>query len=474
MSRMNKGLQVIKDIITKRNKILVQSNAKRKESSNIAHPSPSLSQSSSLKQSKSSSIELEFIEKSNDLIKEISNNIRSSVRLYTSQHQLNLIGISTSRSLLQSYNKDDDDTIQIYSNKSIESYSEALSKTCKEDNINYTLWRIAGGYNKIQQIDNLIRRANSLDDVDGIILYYPLLSNKPQVLGWENRKGIVGEERYDVDQYGNRKWTIENEEMNVQNGLEDLLERNRRKIPGFSYKTRDDFYRSLISYQRDVEGLCPTYHSRSIFRNAKVYVDKDHLCGTEQQQNGIIFPCTALAVVKILEKIVPAFNSQKQPGKRFENIVVTIINRSEILGRPLASMLANDGAIVYSIDKDSILLYSYRKMRRIQQHDIGSMLAGSTSTIDRGRSGQVESCVKKSNVIVTGVPSTLFKLPTSWIQPGSQVINVASEPNIDVEELSRVPEVSYIPQIGKVTVALLEHNLVKLHERHHKKCVTTV
>jgi hypothetical protein len=37
-----------------------------------------------------------------------------------------------------------------------------------------------------------------------------------------------------------------------------------------------------------------------------------------------------------------------------EGKIVTVINRSEIVGRPLAAMLANDGAEVYSVDINSI------------------------------------------------------------------------------------------------------------------------
>jgi methylenetetrahydrofolate dehydrogenase (NAD+) len=112
-------------------------------------------------------------------------------------------------------------------------------------------------------------------------------------------------------------------------------------------------------------------------------------------------------------------------------------------------MLANDGATVYSIDKDSILLYSHKKMRR------------TNNSID------IKSCIKRANVVVTAVPSSTFKVPTAWIQPDTTVINVASEPNIDEEELSNVPGVIYVPQIGKVTVALLEYNLMLLHKRYH-------
>lgn len=36
---------------------------------------------------------------------------------------------------------------------------------------------------------------------------------------------------------------------------------------------------------------------------------------------------------------------------------MTIINRSEVVGRPLAALLANDGATVYSVDIHDILLF---------------------------------------------------------------------------------------------------------------------
>ena len=60
---------------------------------------------------------------------------------------------------------------------------------------------------------------------------------------------------------------------------------------------------------------------------------------------------------------------------------MTIINRSEIVGRPLAAMLANDGAEVYSIDIDSIYLFSGGRLHKCE---------GETP----------ESCVRKVNYCV--------------------------------------------------------------------------
>eukprot|EP00553_Chaetoceros_curvisetus_P001513 CAMPEP_0204628910 /NCGR_PEP_ID=MMETSP0717-20131115/16845_1 /ASSEMBLY_ACC=CAM_ASM_000666 /TAXON_ID=230516 /ORGANISM="Chaetoceros curvisetus" /LENGTH=58 /DNA_ID=CAMNT_0051645673 /DNA_START=346 /DNA_END=522 /DNA_ORIENTATION=- len=53
------------------------------------------------------------------------------------------------------------------------------------------------------------------------------------------------------------------------------------------------------------------------------------------------------------------------------------------------------------------------------------------------------------------------------LQENATVINVATEPNVDEDELRECNNVTYIPQIGKVTVALLESNLVELHRHFH-------
>ena len=55
----------------------------------------------------------------------------------------------------------------------------------------------------------------------------------------------------------------------------------------------------------------------------------------------------------------------KPIGRRMEGKVVTVINRSEIVGRPLAAMLSNDGATVYSVDINSI--YRFEPGGRLQK-----------------------------------------------------------------------------------------------------------
>lgn len=73
----------------------------------------------------------------------------------------------------------------------------------------------------------------------------------------------------------------------------------------------------------------------------------------------------------------------------------------------------------------------------------------------------------QSNIVVTGVPTKSYRLPTEWIQPNTTVVNVASFRNVDEESLLKIEGVTYIPMVGKVTVAMLERNLLRLFYNFH-------
>mmetsp|Transcript_49761 Transcript_49761/g.92087 ORF Transcript_49761/g.92087 Transcript_49761/m.92087 type:complete len:189 (-) Transcript_49761:201-767(-) len=132
-----------------------------------------------------------------------------------------------------------------------------------------------------------------------------------------------------------------------------------------------------------------------------------------------------------------------------EGQTVTVINRSEIVGRPLAAMLANDGADVYSVDIESIYLFRGGRLYKCSDDET------------------VESCVRKSSVVITGVPTKSYRLPTEWVREGTTVVNVASFKNVDEALLLKIPGVTYVPMVGKVTVAMLERNLMRLFENFH-------
>lgn len=44
---------------------------------------------------------------------------------------------------------------------------------------------------------------------------------------------------------------------------------------------------------------------------------------------------------------------------------------------------------------------------------------------------------------------------------------MASFKNVDEESLLKIPGVVYVPLVGKVTVAMLERNLMRLYEQFH-------
>lgn len=47
------------------------------------------------------------------------------------------------------------------------------------------------------------------------------------------------------------------------------------------------------------------------------------------------------------------------------------------------------------------------------------------------------------------------------------MVNVASFKNVDENEILQIPGVTYIPMVGKVTVAMLERNLMRLFYNFH-------
>lgn len=211
------------------------------------------------------------------------------------------------------------------------------------------------------------------------------------------------------------------------------------QVESFSGASQDDYLRDSISHTKDVEGLCHSYRT-NLYRNVRYL---DYPTNTKK----CLLPCTALSVVKILESL--CYDTSLPAGRKMSGKTVTIINRSEIVGRPLAAMLANDGAEVYSIDINSIYLFRDGRLHT----------CNSDTT--------VEECVKRSQVVITGVPTEKYKLPTQWIQEGTVIVNVSSFKNVNVDDILQIPNVRYVHQVGKVTVAMLERNLMRLFENFH-------
>jgi len=238
-------------------------------------------------------------------------------------------------------------------------------------------------------IESYIKWANHSPDIDGIIIYYP----------------IFGE---------------------LQHSDGGLM---------------DDYLKDLINHKKDVEGLSH-YYRFNLYHDIKsnVYYTPLHN----------IAPCTALAIIKCLEYL-GQYNNVHLPHNKLANKIVTVINRSNIVGKPISILLSNDGADVYSVDKNSIFL-----MRR---EAIGKIY-------DTEKTAE-EAC-SVSDIIILGVPDANYKLDTRYIKENTIVINVSSYKNINETELMKINGIKYISSIGKITIAMLQYNLLSLCDSFRK------
>lgn len=162
-----------------------------------------------------------------------------------------------------------------------------------------------------------------------------------------------------------------------------------------------------MSPRKDVEGLSPLLIN-NMYQNIRFL---DPPLNTQKS----ILPCTPLAMIKILEHL-QIYNTFLDYGKRLYGRRITVINRSEVVGRPLAALLANDGAEVYSADVTGVQQFSRGKGLRRQQHEV---------TEKEGWT--LKDCLPLSEVVISGVPGDNFKVPTHLVRDGAVCINFSSE-----------------------------------------------
>ncbi|WVN91105.1 uncharacterized protein L203_106354 [Cryptococcus depauperatus CBS 7841] len=300
-------------------------------------------------------------------------------------------------------------------------YAEFTRKACATVGINYEL-RLVGearegldGEGVGIEVEEAILEANEDQYVDGILVYYPI--------------------------YGGRQ---------------------------------DQYLQSVVSPQKDVEGLnhqflFNLYHNvRFINPSTLKPVPVPHLPeNLDKSKEDIapegtvksILPCTPLAIVKVLEHI-GVYNNLLSYGDRARGNVITVINRSEVVGRPLAALLANDGARVLSVDIDSIVEFSKRpspppstsEIAKVRAHHIVSPLSGMT----------LKEALNISDVVISAVPADSFKVPTKELKDGCICVNVAGEKNFETDVKDRAS--IYVPSVGVMTITMLQRNLLRLCE----------
>ena len=198
---------------------------------------------------------------------------------------------------------------------------------------------------------------------------------------------------------------------------------------------RDAELRDLISPHKDVEGLSPHWIG-------KLYANERF--DDEGRRFKAILPCTPLAIIKLLE----ATDAYEPYGLPFEGQQITIFNRSEVVGRPLAYMLANDGARVYSFDIN------------------GGFVVDVNSPDHEARPVTREETLSQSDIVITGVPSPHFeKVRAEELKPGAICLNFSYVQNFEQE--AKEAASLFIPRVGPMTVAMCMRNALQLYRNYH-------
>ena len=184
---------------------------------------------------------------------------------------------------------------------------------------------------------------------------------------------------------------------------------------------------------KDIEGLSPYWMTR--------LYDDVRFIDAERTKKAIL-PCTPLAVLKTLEYVglVPDVDqTQSFKGKK-----ITIFNRSELVGKPLAHMLANDGAEVFSFDLEGGI--------RVRK-------GAKPTPVSRAEA------LGASDMVVTGVPSRAFeRVRGSEIKAKATCLNFSFVQNM--EDSAKIKAGVYVPRVGPMTIAMCLRNTVRLYENH--------
>ncbi|OQD73878.1 hypothetical protein PENDEC_c013G05451 [Penicillium decumbens] len=257
-------------------------------------------------------------------------------------------------------------------------YAQWTQKTCEEYGFKYSLREVSR-----DDIEGAILAANADNDVDGIIVYYPIFNNR-----------------------------------------------------------QDQYLQQIVDVHKDVEGLSHRYIF-NMYQNIR-FLDPE----TKRQKS--ILPCTPLAIVKILEYL-NIYNSVLPSGNRLFGHTICVVNRSEVVGRPLAALLANDGACVYSVDITGVQKFTRGEGRKKHRHEIHEM-EGAT----------LKDVAPLCDVVISGVPGDKYKFDTSLLREGAVCVNFSSEKNFgpEVKEKASI----FVPSIGKVTIVCLLRNLLRLNQ----------
>ena len=198
----------------------------------------------------------------------------------------------------------------------------------------------------------------------------------------------------------------------------------------------DRWLREIVDPRKDVEGL-HSFWAHCLYENRR-FIDA-------ARTKRAILPCTPLAILKLLEDSQLGAPAAASP---LAGLKACIFTRSQVVGYPLAAMMANDGADVVSFDLEGALQFTPEERTHQVRH----------TNIDRARA------LAEADIVITGVPSRAFPLVSgSEIKPGATCINFSTLKNFadDVLEKASV----FVPRVGPMTVTMALRNALRLY--HH-------
>jgi methylenetetrahydrofolate dehydrogenase (NAD+) len=112
-----------------------------------------------------------------------------------------------------------------------------------------------------------------------------------------------------------------------------------------------------------------------------------------------------------------------------------------VVGRPLAALLANDGARVLSVDIDCRFYPLAYLIVAIVEFSKRPTAAGSKLNphhVVNPTDLTLEQCLGISDVVISAVPSQSYKVSTNALKDGCVCVNVAGEKNFEADVRERV------------------------------------
>ncbi|KAF5393080.1 hypothetical protein D9757_001262 [Collybiopsis confluens] len=336
------------------------------------------------------------------------------------------------------------------SSKPSRTYAEFTRRQCESLEFEFVLKETGAALNRDGEggpelgegegVEEAIMEANTDDSVDGIMVYFPIFG--PQQV-WTRDS----EPRYHLQILGIGS-------LSAANCLP------YKDVEGLHAKFHYNLY-------HNIRFISPSSLSAPASTGASAGLTGDEAENDTPPLGMVksILPCTPLAIVKCLE-YAGVYNKILPYGDRAYGKIVVVVNRSEVVGRPLAALLANDGARVFSVDIDSIYEYSKRPSASVESDSsVSSTRKYHPRHIVRPHPkgfDTLKACLAVADVVVSAVPNPMYKITTGWLKDGCICVNVAAEKNFEKDVRDKAS--LYIPAVGKVTILMLLRNLLRLHQ----------